>query len=109
MARQKRFHNRFVGDVRFRGSAKSESLVTYTIPSSFAPRIKETEMKIPFLSGNSETVIDPVCGMDVDTVNPGGGAATHNGDVHYFCGSGCRVAFEKDPNAYLTGEKSIEM
>ena len=67
-------------------------------------------MKIPFLSGGkSETAVDPVCGMDVDTGNPPGGASTHKGTIYYFCGPGCRVAFEKDPLGYLSGEKSIEM
>ncbi|MCH7969614.1 MAG: YHS domain-containing protein [Chloroflexi bacterium] len=66
-------------------------------------------MKIPFLSSKSETATDPVCGMSVDTSNPGGGISTHYGEVYYFCGPGCRVAFEKDPEAYLSGEKSIEM
>ena len=67
-------------------------------------------MKIPFLtSGKSETAIDPVCGMTVETCNPGGGASTHDGNVYYFCGPGCKVAFEKDPEGYLSGEKSIDM
>lgn len=66
-------------------------------------------MKIPFLtSGKSETAIDPVCGMTVETSNPGG-ASTHDGNVYYFCGPGCKVAFEKDPEGYLSGEKSIDM
>ena len=67
-------------------------------------------MKIPFLtSGKSETAIDPVCGMTVKTSNPGGGASTHDGNVYYFCGPGCKVAFEEDPEGYLSGEKSIDM
>ncbi|MBH65821.1 MAG: YHS domain-containing protein [Chloroflexi bacterium] len=67
-------------------------------------------MKIPFLSvGKSETTVDPVCDMDVDTGNPPGGASTHKGTIYYFCGPGCRVAFKKDPLGYLSGEKSIEM
>jgi prepilin-type N-terminal cleavage/methylation domain-containing protein len=45
----------------------------------------------------------------VDTGNPGGGASTHAGQVYYFCGPGCRVAFQKDPEGYLSGEKSVEM
>lgn len=47
--------------------------------------------------------------MDVDTDNPRGGVSAHNGDLYYFCGPGCKVAFEKDPKGYLSGEKSIEM
>ncbi len=66
-------------------------------------------MKIPFLSSKSETATDPVCNMSVDTGNPSGGVATHEGEVYYFCGPGCRVAFEKDPVAYISGEKSVEM
>ena len=66
-------------------------------------------MKLPFLTGKSETAVDPVCGMDVDTDNPRGGVSAHNGDLYYFCGPGCKVAFEKDPKGYLSGEKSIEM
>jgi len=66
-------------------------------------------MKIPFLSSKYGTATDPVCGMSVDTGNPGGGVATHEGNLYYFCGPGCRVAFEKDPEGYLSGEKSIEM
>ena len=66
-------------------------------------------MKIPFLSGKSETATDPVCGMNVNTSNPPGGVSTHNCEVYYFCGPGCRVAFEKDPEGYISGEKSIQM
>jgi len=65
-------------------------------------------MKIPFLS-RSETAIDPVCQMDVDVSNPPGGNTEHEGQTYYFCGSGCRVAFEKEPEAYLSGEKKMEM
>tara|TARA_B110000196_G_scaffold112277_1_gene97570 strand:- start:191 stop:394 length:204 start_codon:yes stop_codon:yes gene_type:complete len=67
-------------------------------------------MKIPFLNiEKPEQAIDPVCGMDVDTSNPAGGASTQGGQVYYFCGPGCKVAFGKDPEGYLSGEKSVEM
>ena len=66
-------------------------------------------MKIPFLGSKSETATDPVCGMNVDTSNPGGGVATHNGDVYYFCGPGCNRAFQKEPAAYLSGDKKLDM
>lgn len=43
---------------------------------------------------------DPVCGM---TVNPETAAASyeHRGTVYYFCATGCKIAFEKDPEKYL--------
>ena len=52
---------------------------------------------------------DPVCGMLVDVKNPGGGTYEHKGTTYYFCGKGCRLEFEEDPNGYLSGEKKIEM
>ncbi len=49
------------------------------------------------------TVIDAVCGMTVAadrTSHP----LDHKGVTYYFCGVGCRSAFEKDPTAYLPKE-----
>lgn len=44
---------------------------------------------------------DPVCGM---MVNPDTAAATYEyrGKIYYFCALGCKVAFEKDPERYLS-------
>lgn len=52
---------------------------------------------------------DPVCGMQVDTKNPGGGTYEYEGTTYYFCGRGCRLEFEEDPQGYLSGEKKVEM
>ena len=52
---------------------------------------------------------DPVCHMQVEVKNPPGGTHEHSGQTYYFCGAGCRVAFSKDPDAYLSGEKRMEM
>ena len=52
---------------------------------------------------------DPVCHMEVDVKKPNGGTHEHNGETYYFCGPGCRVAFSKEPDAYLSGEKRMEM
>jgi len=47
--------------------------------------------------GTTET--DPVCGMQVDP-----GTATlkseHDGRTFYFCGPGCKKAFDADPQRY---------
>jgi YHS domain-containing protein len=48
------------------------------------------------------TAKDPVCAMDVDTANPPGGTALHNGTTYYFCGAGCKKAFEADPARYTS-------
>jgi xanthine dehydrogenase accessory factor len=48
-------------------------------------------------------VIDPVCGMTVpadDEHRP----YTYQGVTYWFCAAGCRRAFEKDPESFLTDE-----
>ena len=67
-------------------------------------------MKLPLLNktGNPETAIDPVCDMNVATQNPPGGKHEFENVTYYFCGPGCRVAFSKEPQAYLTGSKKIQ-
>lgn len=51
----------------------------------------------------AQTATDPVCGMSVEP-----GAATekglhsnHAGTDHYFCGRGCKLDFDEDPEKYL--------
>ena len=48
---------------------------------------------------------DPVCGMMVD---PATAAASceYEGKTYYFCAAGCKIAFEKDPQKYLSGGMS---
>jgi len=41
--------------------------------------------------------------MDVDTDNPPGGQSDHEGTTYYFCAPGCKVAFDKEPEKYLSG------
>ncbi len=47
--------------------------------------------------------VDPVCGMTV-TAEPSGRPVRYEGVDYYFCCSGCRQAFEKDPDAYTKKE-----
>ena len=44
--------------------------------------------------------IDPVCGMEVDTAEAAG-AVDLGGIRHYFCSTGCKESFDKDPDRYL--------
>jgi YHS domain-containing protein len=48
------------------------------------------------------TAIDPICQMDVDTDNPPGGQSEHDGTTYYFCAPGCKVAFDKEPEKYVS-------
>jgi xanthine dehydrogenase accessory factor len=47
---------------------------------------------------------DPVCGMTV-VAGQEGLPLEHSGVTYYFCGSGCRHAFEHDPAAYLNAAR----
>ena len=42
--------------------------------------------------------------MRVDTENPPGGHSEYQGTDYYFCGPGCKVAFDRDPEHVLSGE-----
>lgn len=44
---------------------------------------------------------DPVCGMQV-TPQSKGGAYAYQGDIYYFCSSGCREKFQKLPEKYTS-------
>ena len=74
-----------------------------------AGKCEEKALKIPLFTKKQEFAVDPVCHMQVDMDSPRGGTAEHEGKKYYFCGNGCRVAFQKEPDPYLSGEKSIEM
>ena len=55
------------------------------------------------------TAIDPVCLMKVDTENPPGGQSEYQGTSYYFCGRGCKVAFDRAPEHVLSGEGVVPM
>lgn len=47
--------------------------------------------------------IDPVCGMTVepDTARAKGLHSTYQGSDYFFCGKGCKLEFDEDPEHYL--------
>ena len=49
------------------------------------------------------TALDPICKMDVDTETPPGGQSEYEGTTYYFCAPGCKVAFDKEPEKYISG------
>ena len=49
------------------------------------------------------TATDPICLMQVDTANPNGGRSEYEGQTYYFCAPGCRIAFERDPEGWVSG------
>ncbi len=45
--------------------------------------------------------IDPVCGMEVET-ETALLVLVHDGTTYYFCGRGCLLDFQDDPEKYLS-------
>jgi YHS domain-containing protein len=43
---------------------------------------------------------DPVCGMDVDE-KTAAGKSDYNGKTYYFCSTGCKKSFDKEPQKYV--------
>ena len=66
-------------------------------------------MRIPLFNRGGRRETDPVCDMQVDTAKPPGGTWDYQGITYYFCGPGCNRAFQREPEAYLSGEKKVEM
>ncbi len=50
----------------------------------------------------SKTIIDPVCGMDVDE-KKAVASLVYEGQTYYFCAQACKRAFERDPEKYTSG------
>jgi len=58
--------------------------------------------KLENIFARSERAVDPVCKMQVDTSNPPGGSAEHQGKTYYFCSPGCRRSFVANPGRFVT-------
>lgn len=50
-----------------------------------------------------EEVIDLVCGMTVAAI-PANRPFEYRGTTYYFCAAGCKAAFEKNPDSFITQE-----
>lgn len=47
---------------------------------------------------------DPVCGMEIDEKRSSA-TSTYKGVTYFFCGKGCKIAFDKEPEKYLSPGK----
>jgi Cu+-exporting ATPase len=45
-------------------------------------------------------VKDFVCGMDVDSTSAAD-KSEYKGQLYYFCSSGCKKSFDKEPDKYV--------
>jgi P-type Cu+ transporter len=53
-------------------------------------------------------VIDPVCGMEIDP-KEAAGKSEYQGKTYYFCSTGCKKSFDKDPQKYISHPGSEPM
>jgi len=79
-------------------SILAEIIATRSVPVPAPPAAAPTAL--PLLEPVGGSAVDPVCGMTVH-IGPDALALEHAGDLYYFCGSGCKVAFAADPHRYL--------
>ena len=49
-------------------------------------------------------VKDVVCGMMIDPATAAA-KSEHDGQAYYFCAKGCQVAFDRDPQKYLSPQQ----
>lgn len=52
--------------------------------------------------------IDPVCGMSVDTTTSQL-SFDYDGTTSWFCGKGCLLDFQDDPQAFLRPDTTLSM
>jgi YHS domain-containing protein len=52
--------------------------------------------------------IDPVCHMTVEE-KTAAAKSDYKGKTYYFCAKGCKIAFDKNPDKYLSGQAKTEM
>ncbi|MEP0763187.1 MAG: YHS domain-containing protein [Chloroflexota bacterium] len=46
---------------------------------------------------------DPVCGMEVNEATAAG-TSVYRGMTYFFCSPGCKQAFDKEPEKYVSSE-----
>jgi Cu+-exporting ATPase len=47
------------------------------------------------------TYKDPICGMDI-TPESAAGRSEYKGQTYYFCSPGCKKAFDKEPEKFIS-------
>jgi Cu+-exporting ATPase len=52
-------------------------------------------------------VHDPICHMDIDPIRAAG-TSEYEGQVYYFCSTGCKRDFDADPAAALSAEAAYD-
>ncbi len=51
--------------------------------------------------------VDPVCGMEVDPKTTSE-KSEYLGQTYYFCSTGCKKAFDKEPQKYVKAQSQSQ-
>ncbi len=87
-------------DPIFAGAAMGFSSTTVVTNSLLLKRFQPTLTK--WEERRFKMAKDPICGMDVDPAKAAG-TSEHEGEVFYFCSTGCKETFDEDPHRYAHG------
>jgi len=83
------------------GESRAAPPAVAAVPATGPVETASTD--ITKVTANPPDASDPVCGMTIPAT-PGSHPLTHDGVTYYFCCSGCRREFEKDPHRYAKKE-----
>jgi Cu+-exporting ATPase len=56
------------------------------------------------MTATGSTVIDPVCGMNIDPARAAG-SSEYDGTTYYFCNPHCKAKFDANPTAYIEDQR----
>ena len=60
------------------------------------------------MKGVIKTMVkDPVCGMEIDP-KTSVAKSEYQGQTYYFCSQGCKKAFDKEPQKYITTNQATK-
>ncbi len=85
---------------RARGATQEEIALLALAEVVTMRRRQPAKSLVPIAPSAPVFAIDPVCGMTVD-VATAMHRTEHAGGTMYFCGAGCKAAFEADPKRYV--------
>ena len=85
---------------RVRGGTQEEIALLALADVVAARRKHPAKSLIPMATAVPVFATDPVCGMTVD-VATAVHTSEHAGQTIYFCGAGCKAAFDADPAGYV--------
>jgi len=81
-------------------AAMAASSITVVSNSLRLKRFKPLKIESGRGGKQMAKVIDPVCKMEIEE-NTAAATSEYKGKKYYFCATGCKIAFDKEPEKYL--------